>query len=206
MPPPRGLRETALTTNGRIVPGAIVQYSVGLTLPQAIEHGEQISKLARENKASGLSLIAELVKNLANFFKTKRALENEDDYFEVAALIMEEHKFMKVEEIAYVFKQAKLGKIGKVLDRLDGATIMGFIREFEKGEERIGYFEKRSRAPVDKFEVLGFLADNSEKLGVDISQIGKEKEKQEEEYRRFRQQYIATKEEPTAENNPDTES
>ncbi|MDO6389038.1 hypothetical protein Q4E40_02780 [Pontibacter sp. BT731] len=189
------MRETALAPNGAIVPGSIVQFVTSVTLPVAIENGEQLSKINRENQAHALRLVAELVKNLANFFKTKRALENEDDYFEVAALIIEGHKLLKVEEIAYAFKLAKLGKLKtKVLDRLDGSTILAIVDEYDRSEERAAYFEKRNtqhKAPtVDKFETLSFLTDNADKIGIDISKIGKEKEDREAEYRRIRQEWL----------------
>jgi hypothetical protein len=194
--PRPGLRETALAPNGAIVPGSIVQYVTSVTLPVAIEQGEQLSRINRENQAHALRLVAELVKNLCNFFKTKRALENEDDYFEVAALLIEGHKFLKVEEIAYAFKLAKLGKLKtKILDRLDGSTILAIVEEYDRSEERAAYFEKRNtqyKAPtVDKFETLSFLTDNADKIGIDISRIGAEKEGKEEAYRKFKQAYVA---------------
>lgn len=167
-------------------------------MPVAIEQGEQLSKINREAPMQAIKLVAELVKNLANFFKTKRALESEEDYFEVATLIIEGYKLLKVEEIAYAFKLAKLGKLKlKVLDRLDGATIMAILQEYDRSEERAAYFEKRNSQHKsdmpEKFEVLHFLTDNADKIGIDISQIGKEKESDEEAYRRFRQSYIAGK-------------
>jgi len=187
----------ALTHSGQLIPGGVVQFVTSVTLPAAIEHGEQLSRLNRENTGHALKLVAELVKNLVNFFKTKRALETQDDYFEVASLIIEGYKFLKVEEIAYAFKLAKLGRIGKVFDRLDGSTVLGFIQEYDASEERAAYFEKRnSQQKADtseKFEVLSFLAENADKTGVDISRIGKEKQQDEQEYRRFRQRYIASK-------------
>lgn len=184
--------------NGQLVPGSIVQFVTSVTLPEAIEHGEQLSRINRESKVDALKLVAELVRNLANFFKTKRALENQDDYFEVAALIIEGHKLLKVEEIAYAFKQAKLGKTKvKILDRLDGATILAIVDEYDRSEERAAYFEKRNsqhkQPTADKFETLSFLADNAKKLGVDISQIGKEKAQKEQDYHKFKQDYIANK-------------
>jgi hypothetical protein len=192
------LRETALAPNGAIVPGSIVQFVTSVTLPAAIEQGEQLSRINRETPAHALRLVAELVKNLTNFFKTKRALETEDEYYEVAALIIEAHKLLKVEEIAYAFKLAKLGKLGKVFDRLDGSTILSFVEDYDRSEERSAYFEKRNtqhKSPaVDKFEALSFLTDNAEKLGLDVSQIGKEKAFDEEAYRKYRQGYIAGKE------------
>lgn len=183
--------------NGSLVPGAIIQFSTSVTMPAAIEHGEQLSRISRENNTVALKLVAELVKNLANFFKTKRALESPEDYFEVAALIIEGYKMLKVEEIAYAFKLAKLGKLGKVFDRLDGSTVLGFIAEYDASQERAAYFEKRnSQHKADtpaKFEVLHFITDNADKIGIDISRIGKEKESDEEAYRRYRQSYIANK-------------
>ena len=187
----------ALTANGGLVPGGIVKYVTTVSLPVAIEQGEQISKLNREAPVQALTLVAELVKNLCNFFKTKRALEG-DDFFEVAGLIIEGHKLIKVEEVAYAFKLAKLGKLKtKVLDRLDGATILAIVNEYVCSDERAEYFERRNsqhKAPaVEKFETLSFLADNAEKLGVDIRQIGKEKEQDEAAYRRYRAEYMGRK-------------
>ncbi len=185
----------ALHSNGSLVPGGIVQFSTAVTLPTAIEQGEQLSKINREAPMQALTLVAELVKNLSNFFKTKRALQG-DDFFEVAALIIEGHKLLKVEEIAYAFKLAKLGKLKtKILDRLDGATVLAIIDEYDRSEERTAYFEKRNaqHKQADKFEVLSFLADNPDKLGVDIRQIGKEKEQAEAEYRRYRAEYLGQK-------------
>jgi hypothetical protein len=191
------LRETALAPNGAIVPGSIVQFVTSVTLPAAIENGEQLSRINRETPAHALRLVAELVKNLTNFFKTKRALETEDDYYEVAALIIEGHKLLKVEEIAYAFKLAKLGKLGKVFDRLDGSTILSFIEEYDRSEERCDYFERRNTQhktlATDKFETMSFLTDNADKLGLDLSGLSPDKF-DEEAFRKFRQGYITGKE------------
>ena len=101
-------------------------------LNQVISNGVQISAQANENKTKLVSALMLEVSNLCNWFKTVRGLEDENELLDVVNIIIDNFWYLKFEEIQFCFKRVKSGKSRiKVLDRLDGSTIVAFIDEYD---------------------------------------------------------------------------
>ncbi len=93
-------------------------------------------------------MIKLLVANLARSMKVGRGLD-EEDYEEVAELIFEKYsKQLSLEHLAICFNLVKLGEYGTTYDRMDCATILGFIKRFvdDNRERSFRLYESRCLA------------------------------------------------------------
>jgi len=103
-------------------------------LNQVINNGAQISAQADKNKTKLVSGLMLEVSNLCNWFKTVRGIEDENELLHVVEIIIDNFWYLKFEEIQFCFKRVKSGKTNiRVLDRLDGSTIVSFIDEYDSG-------------------------------------------------------------------------
>ena len=101
-------------------------------LNQVINNGVQISAQANDNKAKLVAALMVEVNNLCNWFKTVRGIEDQKEVLHVAEIIIDNFWYLKFEEIQFCFKRVKSGKSNiRVLDRLDGSTIVSFIDEYD---------------------------------------------------------------------------
>ena len=87
--------------------------------------------LSQEDHTLLIDEICLLIIDLQKFFDTKRSLD-EDQIVEIAEMIVGEYRNLYVLDLAFCFKQGKLGKYGKVYDRLDGGIILDWVREWDK--------------------------------------------------------------------------
>lgn len=78
--------------------------------------------------------------NLRMFFNVGKSMTDEQTYM-TAELIVDEFYNLNVADINLVFKNAKLGKYGKIYDRLDGNIILEWFRR---------YFDDRCEAAAEK--------------------------------------------------------
>lgn len=78
--------------------------------------------------------------NLRLFFNVGKSMTDEQTYM-TAELIVDTFYNLNVADINLVFKNAKLGKYGKIYDRLDGNIILEWFQR---------YFDDRCEAAVEK--------------------------------------------------------
>jgi len=86
--------------------------------------------LSKENHTLLIDEICLLIIDLQKFFDTKRSMD-EEQIVEIAEMIVGEYRNLYVLDLAFCFKQGKLGKYGKVYDRLDGGIILDWVREWD---------------------------------------------------------------------------
>ncbi len=87
--------------------------------------------LSKEDHTLLIDEICLLIIDLQKFFDTKRSMD-EEQILEIAEMIVGEYRNLYVLDLAFCFKQGKLGKYGKVYDRLDGGIILDWVREWDK--------------------------------------------------------------------------
>ena len=92
---------------------------------------QSISRIRKEDPERALDEISLLIIDLQKFFDTKRKL-GEDQIYETSALILSEYSWLTLYEIAFCFKEGKLGKYGKVYDRLDGSIILEWLKAWDQ--------------------------------------------------------------------------
>lgn len=129
-------------------------------LNQVIENGVQISAQASENKTKLVSALMVEVSKLCNWFKTVRGIEDENELLDVVNIIIDNFWYLKFEEIQFCFKRVKSGKSRiKVLDRLDGSTIVAFIDEYDS-TTRVLWSENRANIYKSLENKKGFVEND----------------------------------------------
>lgn len=110
----------------------------------AVTQPKQISSLRREaaDKLEDCMIIA--VGMLAKSLNVHKNLDDEQIY-EIACLLIEKYWMLRPEEVFYVFKQAKLGKYGKVDYSLDIVKICTWVDAYIENE-KVPFFEKLNGA------------------------------------------------------------
>lgn len=78
--------------------------------------------------------------NLRMFFNVGKAMTDEQTYM-TAELIVDSFYNLNIADINLVFKNAKLGKYGKIYDRLDGNIILEWFQR---------YFDERCEAAAER--------------------------------------------------------
>ena len=92
---------------------------------------KSIVRISREDPELILDEISLLIIGVQNFLDTKRKMD-ENGIVEVAGLILSEYPFLTLYEIAFCFKHGKIGKYGKIYDRLDGGILMEWIQKWDQ--------------------------------------------------------------------------
>lgn len=101
-----------------------------VTLIDELDNTPSITKLCKENKEICTNEIALLLADTNQFFNVKNGL-SEDMIYDIADLIIAEYKHYTMYDIGLCFKMAKLGRFGKVYERLDGGTVMDWLNQYE---------------------------------------------------------------------------
>jgi hypothetical protein len=68
---------------------------------------------------------------------------NSYQIFEIADILLEESKYMRLEDIVFCFKRAKQGKYGKFYNRMDVPTVLGIWEQYKLEYEENFELEKR---------------------------------------------------------------
>lgn len=137
----------------------LIQLQVSLKLSEAV-NGISISKIRKDAPEDAAIAIQRLVANLARSFNLSNTINNAQ-LLEMSLLIMEKYYYLKIEELAYVFKNAKLGQYGKVYNRLDIQIICEWIETYLVSEERISLFEKESQKYKQAEKEKSVMSDKS---------------------------------------------
>jgi hypothetical protein len=163
-----------------------LEYEVGLIANNISEFKQVVRKLdltkqvsnigttpsllrcAMQNEELTTSEIALLILDAQKFYNVKNALD-EDMLFEVAGLVLSEYKHFNMYDIALCLKNGKLGRYGKIYERLDGGTIMDWFTQYNKKREDLIIMNAETQHSQTKFtgtrttEALPF-ADKINKL------------------------------------------
>ena len=89
-----------------------------------------LNKRSREDHSLIIDEICLLILDLQKFFNTKIKLD-EDQILDLSEMIVAEYLHLSIFDLAFCFKQGKLGRYGKIYDRLDGGILLGWIKEWE---------------------------------------------------------------------------
>ena len=106
-----------------------------VALLDELENTPSINKLAIINEDAITEEIALLLIQTNKFFNVKNGL-TEDILYDIAELIMTEYKHYTMYDIGLCLKMAKLGRFGKVYERLDGGVVMDWLVQYEKQRDK----------------------------------------------------------------------
>lgn len=112
-----------------------------MTPALALSTGEQLSVLGKQDKKVLLKALSALITQLRQSLNVGKNLDTLQVY-ECASLLMEKYWYFRLEEFVYVFKQVKLGKYGKVYDRLDVQVISEWLHLYDISE-RLAELERQ---------------------------------------------------------------
>ncbi len=119
-----------------------------MTTAVALATGEQLSLLAKADKKALLKALSALITQLRQSLNVGKNLDTLQVY-ECASLLAEKYWYLRLEEFLYVFKQAKLGKYGKIYDRLDVQVISGWLHAYDTGERLVELQRQRQAQPPE---------------------------------------------------------
>ncbi len=112
-----------------------------MTPALALSSGEQLSVLGKQDKKVLLKALSALITQLRQSLNVGKNLDTLQVY-ECASLLIEKYWYFRLEEFVYVFKQVKLGKYGKVYDRLDVQVISEWLHLYDT-TERLAELERQ---------------------------------------------------------------
>lgn len=78
---------------------------------------------------------------------------------EAAISILDEFGDLTLDEIVLCFKEAKLGKYGKVYNRIDVQVISEWLQKYRTSDERLTYFENRHKDIDTKQDLFADVTD-----------------------------------------------
>jgi hypothetical protein len=106
-----------------------------VTIVDELEHTPSINVLSRANEDVCRDEIVLLLIETNKFFNVKNGLD-EETLYDVADLILSEYKHHTMYDLGLCFKMAKLGRFGKVYERLDGGVVMDWMKQYEKQRDK----------------------------------------------------------------------
>jgi len=124
-----------------------------LALIDELEITPSINKLCKLNEEITRDEICLLLVETNKFFSVKNGL-NEDIVYDVADLILAEYKHLTMLDLGLCFKMAKLGRFGKVYERLDGGIIMDWIYQYARQRDKAiirNAEDEHSRTKADSY-------------------------------------------------------
>ena len=122
----------------------LIRLQSRLTFEIAVTQPKQISSVRRDNPDQLEDCMIVAVGMLAKSLNVHKNLDGEQVY-EIACMLIEKYWMLRPEEIFYVFKQAKLGKYGKVDYSLDIVKVFSWVDSYIENE-KVPYFEKYNGA------------------------------------------------------------
>jgi hypothetical protein len=177
----------------------LLERQAAMTPALALASGEQLSRLRQRDKPALLKALSLLITQLGNSFNVGKNVDTLQVY-ECATLLAEKYWYLRLEEFVYVFKQARLGKYGKVYDRLDVQVISEWLSTYDTGE-RLAEMERRRQVQLEQEMDSKLSAEElhrcyqklkgGEKLDVlpPVEQAASESSRGELEYYRFKMEY-----------------
>jgi hypothetical protein len=165
----------------------LAKFQSQVTLEKAIE-GTQVSKIKKDNEAGLSKAVKNLIISLAESLNLTNTV-NDAQVFEMTLLIIETYWYLKLEELVLIFKNAKIGKYGKMYNRLDIQIICEWIETYLRSEERAMYFEKKNTEHKKKEIDVKLMPELYEKYRMEKEP----EEDKDEEYKRQRAEYFRNK-------------
>ena len=86
-----------------------------------------------------------------NFYNVKSKLD-EFQLYDIAYMIMEEYRHLNLLDIGILFKYAKLGRYGKVYDRIDGGMVLEWVSQYERNRCEMIISNRESEHSQTKIE------------------------------------------------------
>jgi len=180
----------------------LIELQAAMTPALALSTGEQLSVLGKQDKKVLLKALSVLITQLRQSLNVGKNLDTLQVY-ECASLLMEKYWYFRLEELVYVFKQVKLGKYGKVYDRLDVQVISEWLHLYDTSERLVEL--ERQRKLEQKTEADALLSNeevqrcyqkwkSGEKLDSQFRDEEQQREAEEErrkevEFLKFRHEY-----------------
>lgn len=158
--------ELGFITNNEIEFKRTIRNLNLITLIDKLDTTPSITKLCQINEEITREEIALLLIETNKFFSVKNGL-NEDIVYDIVDLIISEYKNMTMYDIGLCFKMAKIGRFGKVYERLDGGVIMDWIYQYAKQRDKEiirNAEDEHSRTKADNYR---------EKNAIHFNQISK---------------------------------
>ncbi|BDD11930.1 hypothetical protein FUAX_43620 (plasmid) [Fulvitalea axinellae] len=177
--------------------GRLGEMERGLSPEKALQ-GSHLRDYSGRQAIKGLLL---LLMRTVNFFNVGKGM-NKAQAMETCDLLYEEYPHESLEDFAVCFRNARKGVYGTVYDRIDGGVVFGWVRQYmeEKSlvrEKVIGEQQRaHQRAREKQFEQeRSTIAEAYKRLRKEpwLPPGKKAKATSDEEYRAFRQRYIAEK-------------
>jgi len=136
-------------------PTNIVTIQRKVNLEVAMLSNNQLSKYNdTPEEAVTIQFIKDLIINVSDMLILNNKM-TEMQAFESATLIFEKHnKTLNVEELALIFKKAKMGDFGKVFHSINVTTIFDWIDTYIESEERASFWEHYNRKKKDVKEQI----------------------------------------------------
>jgi len=143
--------------------------SLNLTPEEAWLKGTNMATAIKENPAMVRGWIMSEVGRLIKELDTNKTIASDEELIFCCNAIVDEHPTIKLEEIRTCFNMIRMGKFGKLFERLKTPEILEFICKYE-GEVRTEIIERLHRErksedykPIDRnkdYKPLGeFLKD-----------------------------------------------
>jgi len=139
-----------------------------ISIRQAIE-GYQIGKfIAEVGMANAVHVVADFIKRQVESFGLQKTI-TDNQIFEAAKLIVQEHPLLTVEDIAMMFREAKMMKDGyeKPYGRIDVSLIFSWLNNYldhRLDNQDAEYLQEKKQQQNDAFEMAANLADLLEPL------------------------------------------
>lgn len=135
-----------------------IKFQKNLTLENAILSNNFLAKFTGELETKALTSIQELLSNLQDSLNVDKKLSLTQEY-EAATLLIEKYgNLLTLEEVALVFKKAKMSEYGKIFNRVDVQIIFEWIEKYLDSEDKQGFFErynKRNEQPIGNLNWIG---------------------------------------------------
>lgn len=135
---------------------------VELTPTSAWVEGTNLKQAAREHPKEVRGWLFLEVAKLIKDIDAKKTLATDEEMTFTCRAILDEHPTLKMEEVRVIFDYIRMGKFGKLYERLKTAEILECIRQYE-GTHRADVIEAEherkkksvSSAPARNLEPLG---------------------------------------------------
>ena len=177
----------------------MASYQVGLVAESAID--EIPMALIRKVDVDRCEMALNLL--LRNLLKRFDKLNNKFEEYEIPMImdgILKQYYYLTIEELAYVFNKGITGAYVMPYNKLDSSVVFDWIHRYDS-RERIAIAERRDakkKGEQRKLEEATFKGVSKEIAQSFIKKISGQNnldadKKKEEEYQKFRQQYLASR-------------
>ena len=130
----------------------------------------QLSILKKEAGDNVLrAFLVEALSDLIMFFNVGKTM-NQQQLVQVVELITDNYYFLRPSELKYCFNQAKIGKYGKLYDRIDGSIIFEWIEKYLLEREEVIYQKNIALQKQTTQENINVFESLS-KLNIDLKQL-----------------------------------